>query len=108
MPTHYEILGVAPSASLADIRKAYITLSRRYHPDKLHSSTHVNEETFKHMQAAYEVLSDASKRAEYDNDNFYDSLMTSVYEGVTSFLGLFQACARMHHNEAVSEQETPR
>ncbi|MHC5003223.1 MAG: DnaJ C-terminal domain-containing protein [Planctomycetota bacterium] len=61
---HYEILGVDRGASDADIRRAYRTLARRYHPD-------VNKEAgaaqrFQEISEAYEVLSDKQKRQAYD------------------------------------------
>ena len=61
---YYEILGVSKSASGADIKKAYRKLVKKYHPDVNKEAD--SEEKFKEVQEAYEVLSDESKRAAYD------------------------------------------
>ena len=57
----YETLEVDKGASQKDIRKAYMKLSRTHHPDK-----GGDEHKFKEISAAYEILSDADKRAQYD------------------------------------------
>ncbi len=62
---YYEILGVARDASLADIKKAYRKLARKYHPD-LNPGDKSAEARFKEIQEAYSVLSDTKKRSQYD------------------------------------------
>src|SRR3989344_938396 len=61
----YEVLGVERGASEADVKKAYRRLAMKHHPDR-NPGDKAAEEKFKEIQAAYEVLSDASKRAAYD------------------------------------------
>jgi DnaJ-class molecular chaperone len=61
----YEVLGVSPKASTADIKKAYRKLARETHPD-LNPGDAVAETRFKQVSVAYDVLSDAKKRADYD------------------------------------------
>lgn len=67
---YYLILGVDPSASQADIRHAYLILARQWHPDMHVGESQYKiafaEEWFKHINEAYEVLSDSSKKAHYD------------------------------------------
>ncbi len=62
---YYEVLKVAPNASEAEIKKAYRRLAMQYHPDR-NPGDNQAEEHFKEAKEAYEVLSDARKRAAYD------------------------------------------
>jgi len=61
----YEILGVSKSASADEIKKAYRKVAMQYHPDR-NPGDKAAEEKFKEAAEAYEVLSDADKRAQYD------------------------------------------
>jgi len=61
---YYEILGVAKSASAADLKKAYRRLALKWHPDRNKSSE--AEKRFKEINEAYEILSDSKKRQAYD------------------------------------------
>ncbi|MBU1141893.1 MAG: molecular chaperone DnaJ [Firmicutes bacterium] len=61
---YYDVLGVAKNASEDDIKKAYRTLAKKYHPDV--SSEHAAESKFKEVQEAYDTIGDAQKRATYD------------------------------------------
>ena len=64
---YYEVLGVQKNASLEDIKKAYREMALRYHPDRVpHEQKKEAEEKFKEISEAYAVLSDAQKRALYD------------------------------------------
>ncbi len=58
---YYEILGVTKNASQEDIKKAFHKLAHQYHPDK-----GGDEKKFKEINEAYQVLSDKTKRAQYD------------------------------------------
>lgn len=62
---YYEVLGVSKDASEADIKKAYRGLAKKYHPD-MNPGDKEAEAKFKEANEAYEVLSDSSKRAKYD------------------------------------------
>jgi molecular chaperone DnaJ len=63
---YYEILGASRDASDADIKKAYRRLAMKHHPDRNTGDSEEAEERFKEAKEAYEVLSDANKRAAYD------------------------------------------
>ena len=62
---HYQVLGVAPNAAAADIKRAYRQLVVRYHPDK-HGGDVRYEDQFKAVAVAYRILSDPGRRATYD------------------------------------------
>jgi len=62
---YYKVLDVAKNASEADIKKAYRRLAMKYHPDRNPGDSDA-EERFKEAKEAYEVLTDAQKRAIYD------------------------------------------
>lgn len=62
---YYEVLGLSKGASDDEIKKSYRKLAKQYHPD-LHPGDKECEERFKEIGEAYEVLSDADKKAKYD------------------------------------------
>ena len=62
---YYEVLGLQKGASEEEIKKAFKTMARKYHPD-LHPGDKEAEAKFKEVNEAYGVLSDADKRARYD------------------------------------------
>ena len=67
---YYDLLGVEKTASEAEIKKAYRKLAMKYHPDRFANASETEkkeaEEKFKEVNEAYQVLSDADKRAKYD------------------------------------------
>lgn len=67
---YYEVLGVSKSTSEADIKKAYRKLAMQYHPDKFSQAPEKEraqaEAKFKEINEAYQVLSDSTKKEQYD------------------------------------------
>lgn len=64
---YYKTLGVQPGASFEQIKKAYRQLARKHHPDV--AGTGTISERFREIQDAYDILSDESKRSEYDRQH---------------------------------------
>ncbi|WP_448525000.1 J domain-containing protein [Parathermosynechococcus lividus] len=64
--SHYEVLDVPPSASLADIRRAYREKSKLYHPDTTTLPAAIAREEFHRLNEAYAVLTNAEQRQWYD------------------------------------------
>ena len=62
---YYEVLGVSRNATDAEIKKAYRTLAKKYHPD-MNPGDKEAEKKFKEASEAYAVLSDSEKRRQYD------------------------------------------
>jgi curved DNA-binding protein len=62
---YYEMLGVTKNASSSEIKKAYRTLAIKYHPDR-NLGNKAAEEKFKDINEAYEILSDQTRRVQYD------------------------------------------
>lgn len=74
MKDHYAALGLSPSATLADIKKAFRQQAALHHPDR--NSALDAAARFRLVQVAYEVLSDPDKRKAYD-DNRQRNLLDS-------------------------------
>lgn len=65
-PTYYSLLGLHPSASVTDIRRAYRELSKRYHPDTTNLPAAVATTKFQQINEAYATLSNPERRLNYD------------------------------------------
>jgi hypothetical protein len=71
VPTHYDVLGVAPDAAPEELRRAYLELARRLHPDRISSTTSPADadRSVRRMQRvneAWGVLRDPARRSDYD------------------------------------------
>jgi curved DNA-binding protein len=67
---YYEILGISKEATADEIKRSYRALARQYHPD-LNPGDRAAEEKFKLLSEAYDVLSDADKRVQYEEYSRY-------------------------------------
>jgi len=63
---YYDVLGVNKNASQDEIKKAFRKKARQYHPDVNRDNPEEAEKNFKEVNEAYEVLSDDTKKAQYD------------------------------------------
>lgn len=82
---YYEVLGLTKGASQDDIKKAYRTLAKKYHPDL--NKEPGAEEKFKEINEAYETLSDEQKKARYDQYGFDDPTQGFGGQGGAGFGG---------------------
>jgi len=80
---YYELLGVDRSVSPEDLKKAYRKMAMKFHPDR-NAGDKAAEEKFKAVSEAYEVLSDAQKRRQYDQFG-HDGLKSSFGPGGFDF-----------------------
>ena len=83
---YYEILGVPRDASEDEIRKAYRALARKYHPD-VNPNNPQAEARFKEINEAHTVLSDKTKRAQYDRVGSSGAQAAGAYSGGSPFGG---------------------
>lgn len=67
MPNSYEILGVSENADDSEIKKAYMKLSLKYHPDRNPENVEESTQKFQEISAAYEEIKDESSRAKYNH-----------------------------------------
>jgi len=83
---YYEVLGIERSADDAAIKKAYRQMAKKYHPD-VNPGDKEAEEKFKEVNEAYGVLSDAQKRARYDQFGHEEPGQGGGYSGFEGFGG---------------------
>ena len=93
MENLYNILGVSPTATAEEIKKAYRTLAMRFHPDRNKHAT--AQSRFNAINAAYELLSDPKKRSAY-NESLNNRIVIDPHkEALSLWSTLFNDCG-MH------------
>jgi len=86
----YNILGVSPTATTEEIKKAYRSLAMRHHPDR---NTHPGSESrFNAIKTAYELLSDPKKRTEYNQTINNRIILDPESEARSLWGSLFNRC----------------
>ncbi len=115
---YYKILHVFPGSSAEEIKKSYRRLVLKYHPDRHDNNDHLTEH-FREIQAAYETLSDPTRRIEYDNENGFTGAKKRVrtpqsvlseanrlrnYVQTLNRLSIDQRALEFHLRQLISEQ----
>jgi molecular chaperone DnaJ len=77
---YYEVLGVSENASQDEIKRAFRSLAKKYHPDR-NPGDKAAEEKFKELSEAYDTLSDLKKKREYDNMRKYGAFTGAGAKG---------------------------
>lgn len=106
MKDYYKILGISPSATIAEIKKAYRALAFKYHPDK-NPENSLSEAHFKEIQEAYATLSDTYKRDAYDDERWLSGMSnkTRQQEEITP-RWLLNICIQL--NASIATMDTHR
>lgn len=104
---YYEVLGLRRGASEEEIRKAYRRLAFQYHPDR--NKEDGAEEHFKEVNEAYQVLSDAQKRAAYDRWGHAGVQgSTAGFEGFDPFAGFGDIFESFFSGATTRMRQSPR
>ena len=85
---YYAILNVSKTATADEIKKSYRKLAQKYHPDKNPGNKEA-ENKFKEINEAYEVLSNPTKRKQYDNPNPFGGAYSGASQGGFNWSDLF-------------------
>ncbi|CAK8695543.1 unnamed protein product [Clavelina lepadiformis] len=125
--THYETLGVQQNATAKEIKESYLRKCKEYHPDK-HEGNKRMHEKFVKLNAAYQTLSDPSKKSVYDmqlkgplhtqysqpsSNNFYNSPFyrssheSNFHPGSPEFYKRHYESLRQHRNQSPGSSNTP-
>ncbi len=105
MSNPYEILGITPSASDAEIKKAYRTLSRNYHPDANVNNPHKDlaEEKFKQVQQAYDqIMKEKQQGYSYGSNRTYSGFSSGSGDGSIELQAAANYIASRHYKEALN------
>lgn len=115
---HYEVLGISPRASSDEVKRAYRSMSRRYHPDKagLHSDEECKREHERRMialNAAYQILMSPRQRRTYDLSRDAPAVQPQHHHNTSTYSAAATAAARRaaswgrHPKSFASRQQNP-
>ena len=93
---YYDILGLTKKASKDDIKRNYKKMALKWHPDRNRDNKEKEEEKFKKLSEAYEVLSDDDKRQKYDRFGTIDVSDIPRHNPVDIFSELFGGNGGFH------------
>ncbi len=105
---YYEILGVSPNASQAEIKQNYKKLVKKYHPDR-HQNNPLKDltlEKFKEIKEAYEVLGDKEKRKNYDRNQNNTGQQQTNRRNYSQFEQLLEEISTLLENRQWSRAKT--
>lgn len=87
---YYKILNLNRNATIDEIKKSYKKLALKYHPDKNQKDKKKNEERFKDISEAYQILSDSQKKEKYDSLLKFNNVFELTQEDLNKIFGLFK------------------
>jgi curved DNA-binding protein CbpA len=113
---YYDLLGVSPHSSLGEIKKAYRSLAKKYHPDGNLQNGKWEEDKFKEINLAYDTLRDSTKRKQYNQLHLhywqsnltYDSYKGNTYRYAQDFYKeQLKKTEQNRENHTSGENQTP-
>ena len=96
---YYDILKIKKNASLEEIKKSYKKLARKWHPDKNVNNKEISEKKFKEISEAYNVLSDDTKRKDYDLKSSFDNFSNTTNNSFDNIFKPFQKNSNQTFNK---------
>ena len=87
---YYKILDISKNATTEEIKKSYKKLALKYHPDKNRNKKNYNEEHFKNISEAYQILGDEDNRRKYDSLYNLNKTIELTEEDLSKIFGLFK------------------
>lgn len=106
-PDLYGVLGLAKGASTSEIKRAYRSLALKFHPDKC-EATQSNDDKFKEINSAYEVLSDTARKQKYDQFGITEDNEHAAPQQAPEFHDVFSQLFGNNVNFQQRQQQTQK
>ena len=110
---YYKVLNISPAATAEEVKKSYYKLAKKYHPDNKSPNAPSNQiERFKEMSEAYEVISNADKRKNYDDlifgkhDENYEYFKTRIKKDIKKPVDFSMNNPKMDGHERTKQRGT--